>query len=110
MFTGQPDHDPNTQHCLCGADADLIMLGLATHEPNFTIIREEFKPGKPRPCELCGQIGHEAKECTGAPKEKKGEVGCCLGWNFNRLVWLVTATRRIGSDQELRHRYQTLTL
>ena len=54
---GQPDHDPNTQHCLCGADADLIMLGLATHEPNFTIIREEFKPNKPRPCEICGQAG-----------------------------------------------------
>lgn len=56
-FTAQPDHDANTQHCLCGADADLIMLGLATHEPNFTIIREEFKPNKPRPCEICGQLG-----------------------------------------------------
>lgn len=54
----QPDHDPNTQHVLCGADADLIMLGLATHEPNFTIIREEFLPNKPRPCEICGEIGN----------------------------------------------------
>ncbi|XP_069810964.1 5'-3' exoribonuclease 2 [Dendropsophus ebraccatus] len=69
----QPHHDPNTHHCLCGADADLIMLGLATHEPNFTIIREEFKPNKPRPCALCGQFGHELKECQGLPREKKGE-------------------------------------
>ncbi len=53
----QPDHDPNTQHVLCGADADLIMLGLATHEPHFTIIREEFKPNKPKPCDLCRQMG-----------------------------------------------------
>ncbi|KAG7316429.1 hypothetical protein KOW79_019970 [Hemibagrus wyckioides] len=69
----QPNHDPNTHHCLCGADADLIMLGLATHEPNFTIIREEFKPNKPRPCALCGQIGHELKECQGVAREKRGE-------------------------------------
>lgn len=61
----QPDHDPNTHHCLCGADADLIMLGLATHEVNFTIIREEFKLFKPKPCELCGQLGHTLQECTG---------------------------------------------
>ena len=54
-----PGHDPNTQHVLCGADADLIMLGLATHEPNFTIIREEFKPNKPRPCDLCRQMGKD---------------------------------------------------
>ncbi|XP_075059938.1 5'-3' exoribonuclease 2 isoform X2 [Mixophyes fleayi] len=69
----QPHHDPNTHHCLCGADADLIMLGLATHEPNFTIIREEFKPNQPRPCALCGQFGHELKECQGLAREKKGE-------------------------------------
>lgn len=55
--------------------ADLIMLGLATHEPNFTIIREEFKPNKPRPCALCGQMGHEIKDCQGTAREKQGEVG-----------------------------------
>ncbi|TGZ60609.1 hypothetical protein CRM22_008424 [Opisthorchis felineus] len=66
-----PDHDANTRHCLCGADADLIMLGLATHEPYFTIIREEFKPNQPKPCELCGQIGHEMEDCVGAPKEEE---------------------------------------
>lgn len=54
--------------------ADLIMLGLATHEPNFTIIREEFKPNQPRPCALCSQMGHEIKDCQGLAREKQGEV------------------------------------
>ncbi|XP_050071832.1 5'-3' exoribonuclease 2 homolog [Anopheles maculipalpis] len=67
----QPDYDPNTHHVLCGADADLIMLGLATHETHFTIIREEFLPNKDRPCDICQQMGHEMKSCAGLQSERE---------------------------------------
>lgn len=61
----QDTYNHNLTHCLLGADADLIMLGLATHEMSFTILREEFVPNQPRPCDICSQYGHSMDECEG---------------------------------------------
>ncbi len=56
-------YDPNMSHCIYGADADLIMLGLSTHEQRFFIIREVFIPPDKRVCGSCGRMGHDTMGC-----------------------------------------------
>jgi 5'-3' exoribonuclease 1 len=52
LSKAQPNYDANVRHCLYGLDADLIMLGLLSHDPHFCLLREEVvfgpKKGKSR--------------------------------------------------------------
>ena len=44
----RPDYDPNLRHCIVGQDGDLILLGLASHEPNLVLLREQVLFDKKR--------------------------------------------------------------
>ncbi|RWS11136.1 exoribonuclease 2-like protein [Dinothrombium tinctorium] len=98
------NYNPNISHLLVGADADLIMLALATHELNFTILREEFIPNQPRPCEICNQYGHEMKDCTGEMRDENEPdfIVTEPGFIFIRIsVLREYLARECGSDYDL---------
>lgn len=73
------------------------MLGLATHEPHFRVLREDvfFQESRPRTCHLCGQPGHKAEECRGQAKEKNGEFDeKQKGSSLKPFIWLHVSVLR----------------
>ena len=51
--------------------------------------REEFRPNKPRPCDLCRQMGHEVHECQVKLRN------CCGICTFSRQISLIYQRKEI---------------
>lgn len=99
-----PEHDPNTRHVIYGLDADLIMLGLGTHEPHFRVLREDVfaQSAKQKSCKICGQSGHPWELCTGKAKEKSGEFDEKATFTSKKpFIWLHVSILREYLQVEL---------
>lgn len=93
-----PRHDPNTRHVIYGLDADLIMLGLATHEPYFRVLREDvFFQQNNGGCRNCGEKGHFAAECTTIVEKKVPDKNAPP----KPFIWLNVAILREYLEVEL---------
>ncbi|KAI5179757.1 hypothetical protein NEOKW01_0220 [Nematocida sp. AWRm80] len=57
----------NVRHAICGLDADLIFLSMATHEHSFRVLREDvfwIEREERSECRICKKQGHTTGHCV----------------------------------------------
>ena len=87
----QPGYDPDTTHLLYGLDADLVMIGLATHERRFYILRDWVPLGRQKfaeVCDLCGREGHTASSCTLLQAARAARLTRKERPHWLRMLWI----------------------
>lgn len=94
-------YSPNTRHCIYGLDADLIMLGLLSHEPHACLLREQITFGKPAPSSKSRsppQAAHrkEAAAAAADPFPKFDLLHLCLFREYLDLEFKRFFTPTIG--------------
>ena len=90
-----------------------MLIGLASHEPFFTVLREEFRPTSKKPCDLCHHRGHKLKQCPGLPEG--GVDKDKVGWGTERakkgpkFLFIDLNVLRDFLGKDLGHRATTTT-
>jgi 5'-3' exoribonuclease 1 len=77
LSKAQEGYNPNTRHCLYGLDADLIMLGLLSHEPHFALLREEVTFGRTNK-----KKGYVLSLLSSAQPPEDSPLGCAAAFAF----------------------------
>eukprot|EP01036_Dinobryon_divergens_P029762 gene29762-38905_t len=67
----------NTRHCIHGADADMIMLSLATHEPFFLVMRDIPETYRPK-----------RKKCSSTHNITTANSASTSGADLNKLLFI----------------------